>query len=303
MFIIILAISVGLFTQANEHQLPIASLVAHQNNLTQGDSAVLSWSSQYATSCVASGGWSGTKLASGSEVVSPTLTTTYTLACSNALGSVQDSKIINVNELSLVVTKLVRNITLNQTSFTNSVDAQALDILEFRVTLRNQSNQAFTATIRDSLPHGLSYIPSTTYVNGVNITDGALSSFGVILDFKPQEEKIIKFLVVTQKEAKEQTLTSQTTASLNINPYTKQQALASVKIKNQGRVLGAGTIITGPENPLPWTLAAGFITSLFIYYFLFRYRYNGKTFLCVRADLRLNKTIRILRNKEGSADI
>ncbi len=53
-----------------------------------GGSATLTWSSRYATSCTASGGWSGSKaVAGGSQSVGPIRTTTmYTLICRNSLG-------------------------------------------------------------------------------------------------------------------------------------------------------------------------------------------------------------------------
>ena len=53
-----------------------------------GGSATLTWSSSYATSCTASGGWSGNKSVSGgTESVGPIRTTTmYTLYCRNSLG-------------------------------------------------------------------------------------------------------------------------------------------------------------------------------------------------------------------------
>jgi hypothetical protein len=51
-------------------------------------SATLSWSSRYATSCMASGGWSGNKsVGGGSQSVGPIASTTmYTLFCSNSIG-------------------------------------------------------------------------------------------------------------------------------------------------------------------------------------------------------------------------
>ena len=53
-----------------------------------GSSTTLAWSSAGATSCTASGAWSGSKAASGSETVTPTYvgTQTYTLVCSNLGG-------------------------------------------------------------------------------------------------------------------------------------------------------------------------------------------------------------------------
>ncbi len=62
--------------------------------ITLGQSAVVTWSSNVGTSCTASGGWSGTLAASGSQTVTPTAvgTDTFSLSCnggaySNGMGS------------------------------------------------------------------------------------------------------------------------------------------------------------------------------------------------------------------------
>lgn len=63
----------------------------------QGGSTTLSWTSTNATSCSASGGWSGSKSTSGSQTLSNlTASKVYTLACSGAGGSTLDSVTINV---------------------------------------------------------------------------------------------------------------------------------------------------------------------------------------------------------------
>jgi hypothetical protein len=67
--------------------VPILTLSAP--SIPLGDSVVLAWSSIYATSCTASGSWSGAQTTSGSTTLTPTAAgaTTYTLACANAFGT------------------------------------------------------------------------------------------------------------------------------------------------------------------------------------------------------------------------
>ncbi|MBI1992404.1 MAG: carboxypeptidase regulatory-like domain-containing protein [Candidatus Omnitrophica bacterium] len=60
-----------------------------------GDSIRLSWESANTTGCTAFGGWSGTKPPTGSVEVRPTVTTTYTLSCTNATGP-SDTKVVRV---------------------------------------------------------------------------------------------------------------------------------------------------------------------------------------------------------------
>ncbi len=80
--------------------LPSLLLSASPPSITSGQSATLSWSAMNTTSCTASGGWSGTKSISGSQSVSPTSNTTYTLTCTNTLGSATQSATINVGAVT-----------------------------------------------------------------------------------------------------------------------------------------------------------------------------------------------------------
>jgi hypothetical protein len=65
----------------------ITSFVANPTTITTGSSSSLTWSSANATSCMASGGWTGAEATSGTQNVSPTSTTTYTLTCTGASGT------------------------------------------------------------------------------------------------------------------------------------------------------------------------------------------------------------------------
>jgi hypothetical protein len=76
---------------------PIVILDASPTTITSGNSASLIWSAtNNASSCTASGSWSGGKLASGSQSVSPTSTSTYTLTCTNGGGSGSRSVTVTV---------------------------------------------------------------------------------------------------------------------------------------------------------------------------------------------------------------
>jgi hypothetical protein len=64
--------------------VPTLSFTAAPASITAGASATLSWSSSGADTCIASDGWLGSKPTAGSERVSPTSTSAYTLSCSGA---------------------------------------------------------------------------------------------------------------------------------------------------------------------------------------------------------------------------
>jgi len=69
---------------------PTASLTANPLTITVGQSATLTWSSNPATSCAASGGWTGTQQATGTAEVTPSAAgaVVYTLTCGSAIASV-----------------------------------------------------------------------------------------------------------------------------------------------------------------------------------------------------------------------
>ncbi|MBS0366387.1 MAG: DUF4038 domain-containing protein [Proteobacteria bacterium] len=75
---------------------PTLSFSASPASITSGGSSTLSWTAANTTSCTASGGWSGAQLASGSADVQPASSTTYSLACSGAGGSVSQSITVTV---------------------------------------------------------------------------------------------------------------------------------------------------------------------------------------------------------------
>lgn len=75
---------------------PVVTISASPNSISAGQSSTITWSSTNATSCTASGGWSGTKGTSGTQSVSPTNTTTYTLACTGTGGNDTKSATVTV---------------------------------------------------------------------------------------------------------------------------------------------------------------------------------------------------------------
>ncbi len=76
---------------------PSIDLSAVSTTLVQGASTTLAWTTTNADTCSASGGWSGLRAVSGSEVVSPSATTTYTLTCGNGLATSSDSVTVQVS--------------------------------------------------------------------------------------------------------------------------------------------------------------------------------------------------------------
>jgi len=77
---------------------PTVTLTASATSVVTGGTVTLNWSSQNATGCTASGGWSGSRPASGSETTATiNAATTYTLTCSGGGGSASASATVNVS--------------------------------------------------------------------------------------------------------------------------------------------------------------------------------------------------------------
>lgn len=76
------------------------NITANPESIFRGEYTTLIWSSSNATSCEATGGaWSGIKNTFGSESVSPSVTTYYTLRCNNSVGEfASDTQVIFVNQ-------------------------------------------------------------------------------------------------------------------------------------------------------------------------------------------------------------
>jgi hypothetical protein len=75
------------------------------SNVAYGASLTISWSTIEADSCTASGlGWTGPKAASGSETITAADNTTYTLTCTNIIGSNTDSIVVTLVPLAVTLT-------------------------------------------------------------------------------------------------------------------------------------------------------------------------------------------------------
>lgn len=78
---------------------PTLQLIADADTITPGGNITLTWSSSNALSCISSNGWSGAKPTSGSQLIQNlTATTTFTLECTGAGGSVSRSLTINISD-------------------------------------------------------------------------------------------------------------------------------------------------------------------------------------------------------------
>lgn len=140
--------------------LPTVTLTANPTAVTTGSSTNLTWSSTNATTCTASGGWTGTRPTSGSEVSGAlAANTSFTLACTGpgGMGSASASVVVT---LPLPVITLSANPTtiaaggsstlnwsaLNANSCTASATPANAGWSGARATSGSQSTGALNAT-------------------------------------------------------------------------------------------------------------------------------------------------------------
>lgn len=145
-------------TVAVASQAPVSlTLSANPPSVPANGSTTLTWTSTGATSCSASGGWSGTRAANGSASVGPiTRDTTYTLSCSGS-----GSTAVRMN------TVVLRETQLTWRAPTRNVDGTPLrDLASYRIHFGNASRR-YTQRLTvsgTSLARTVSLAPGTWFL-------------------------------------------------------------------------------------------------------------------------------------------
>jgi len=131
------------------------SVAVKPTAITLGQSTVVTWSSNTGTSCTASGAWSGSLAASGTQTVTPTAvgSETFTLACTGgAYGSGTGSATLTVSAApSFSLTKLVADTAGGTagTTDTNLVNPWGLSIPAGTAPAWVANNHTETSTLYD----------------------------------------------------------------------------------------------------------------------------------------------------------
>jgi hypothetical protein len=175
---------------------PTLTLSANPTSVTSGTGSTLTWSSTNATSCTASGAWTGTKATSGTQSLTNLTTTgTYTLACTGTGGSISKSATITVTTAADTVPPVVNITGPVHRSHTGTTQATLTATTNENASCRYSTNSAtaygsmtaFTttgasshSTILTGLTNGTSY---TYYVKcqdpSLNTSNNATVSFAV----------------------------------------------------------------------------------------------------------------------------
>ena len=219
---------------------PTVTVSANPTSVSSGGSSTLTWSSTNATSCTASGGWSGKKATSASQILSNlTSTATFTLTCSGAGGTGSSSATITVTgggdttppstPTGLTATAISSSqINLSWTASTDNVGVTGYKIFRDGVQVGTSATDSFSST-------GLA--ASTVYSYTVSANDAAgnnsaqSSATGAITSSAGAQSIAVGNRVVT-------------TANLNV----RQSASASATKLGTESIGALGTVVGGPTT-------------------------------------------------------
>jgi len=159
----------------------------------------LTWDSENADHCWASGDWSGTKGLSGSYTTSKLTTDKkYTITCSGESGTDSDTVRVYIEEeddeeeVDLYIKKMVRNVSDGQTIFSSSTEANPEEILEFKIKITNQGEETIDdLLVEDNLPSRIIY-QGNLKIDGRSVS-GNIVEGKDIGDLEPDETKTIIF--------------------------------------------------------------------------------------------------------------
>lgn len=159
---------------------PTVSISTDTGQLVAGGNVTVSWSSTNASSCTASGGWSGSKSTSGSEEISLDSpgSTTFSLSCTGAGGSRSASATVEVLPvLEITVTDLAGS-QLEDTSASYAVQvAFNRDPLSTPTLTITTAPQRGTATAEKLQ---INYVPSENYF-GTDTLEFTVEAEGIVI--------------------------------------------------------------------------------------------------------------------------
>jgi Carboxypeptidase regulatory-like domain len=149
---------------------PTVSLASSPATITSGSSSVLTWSSQNADSCTASGGWTGTKAVSGTITVTPTITATFILTCAGSSGSGHASAIITVD--AAVPAPVAPTVTLTASAAIIPAGSSSTLIWSSKNATSCNASGGWTGTQATSGTHSVSPGSTTTYMLACSSSSG-----------------------------------------------------------------------------------------------------------------------------------
>ena len=211
---------------------------------------------------------------SGSQLVTPSQTTTYTVTATNSNGgsAVASATIFVIGygycstptptptpTTNISITKNVINLSSSNTSEFKTVNARPGDLLEFVIRV-NASGNTTAQNVRsyDNLPSQLQYLGGSTTIDGSFAGDGFVSGSGVSLGSYNNQTKVIRFRTVVVGESSFGFGTTQLTnlvnatsdnaSSVNDRAYVnvergQVQGAITLQIQKSGKNISKGDVV------------------------------------------------------------
>ncbi len=162
---------------------PALSLTVDNLSIETGETTSLYWEGSNINTCIASGGWSGTYATFGGPInVSPTETTTYTLACTGDYGPITKTVTIIVTEPSLTnqppvitsTTATPSTLTLptNTSTLTTNATDEDGDPLTYTWTRTSGDETGVSLTNANQATATATFTKAGTYTFTVSVSDG-----------------------------------------------------------------------------------------------------------------------------------
>jgi len=228
---------------------PTVTLTADPTSTRLGESVTLTWSTINAGTRTASGGWSGSKATSGSEVVTPMQTTSYTLTCTSS-NNITVSKTVTVTvDSGMAITRI-------EEATENTITDPQLDAVVWRVGWKefqpNSSLDAETSFFEEGIAaaaaNGKLAILQLDFAPAV---DGHAADFGSNNTNIPQwaKDQGVQFVIIRDRTNEFPVWWDPTYKELAKNAITE----LTEAYNGDPRV--AGYVITGASGVLPTSLA------------------------------------------------
>ena len=142
--------------------------------------ATLTWTSNNANYCTASGDWSGSKSISGSESTGNLFSSkSYSITCTGSGGSNTDTATVNMTSTGiLTVNKWVRNLS-DGTGWLDSVSADPSEVISFLIEVTAVNSSLQNVTVKDTLPDKMTYRTNTLKIDGVSSAGDIFSGLNI----------------------------------------------------------------------------------------------------------------------------
>ena len=220
----------------------IGAFTATPAQITAGQSSTLSYSVSNATSVTITGVSSTLNASTGSVPVTPTVTTTYTLTATNAVGSSTSNVTVVVNAATPIF----------QACFASPTNIMAGESATLNWTAANGTGVTIggiSGTFGLTGSQVVSPATSTTYTVTVNGAGGATATCSIAVTVTPgQVPRILQFYALPQS------ITSGQSTTL---VWSVENATTSISINNGvGTVAATGSLSVSPATTTTYTMTA-----------------------------------------------